>query len=66
MKDAVFRTNHPYDATINKFRTVHPSLKDSTILRYIIIKDSLNHYPLGSIGDLQALNVTANAADKGD
>ena len=52
MKDAVFRTNHPYDPTINKFRTEHPSLKDSTILRYTIIKDSLNNYPLGSIGDL--------------
>ena len=52
MKDAVFRTNHAYDATINKFRTEHPSLKDSTMLRYIIIKDSLNHYPLESIGDL--------------
>jgi hypothetical protein len=66
MKNLVFRTNHLYDSTINKFRTEHPSLKDSTILRNIIIKDSLNHYPLESIGDLQALNVKANAADKGD
>lgn len=65
MKDAVFRTNHAYDPTINKFRTQLPTEHDSTINRYIVLKDSLNFYPEGTIGELQALNVTANTAHKG-
>jgi hypothetical protein len=64
MKDAVFRTNHNYDATISKFRTKLPGEHDSSILRYNIIKDSLQVYPQGAIGELQALNITANVADK--
>lgn len=66
MKDAVFRTNHGYDPTINKFRFVQElPEKDSSMFRYFIIKDSLNAYAPGQIGDLEALNITANVADKG-
>lgn len=50
MKDAVFRTNHGYDPIINKYRTSHPTSKDSTFYRYFIIKDSLNFYEPGRIG----------------
>lgn len=65
MKDAVFRTNHAYDPFINKYRTKLPPLKDSTIRRYFVIKDSFGEYPLGTIGWMQALNITANVAHKG-
>lgn len=66
MKDAVFRTNHGYDPTINKYRTSSvPTLHDSSIYRYFIIKDSINVYGPGKIGELEALNITANVADKG-
>ena len=65
MKDAVFRTNHAYDPTINKFRTALPSLNSSTIHRYMVLKDSLNFYPAGAMGEFEALNVTANVAHKG-
>jgi len=52
MKDAVFRTNHAYDPTINKFRTQLPAQTASTIKRYFIIKDSMLKYGPGKIGDL--------------
>ena len=66
MKDAVFRTNHNYDPTISKFMTSLPTAHDSSIYRYNIIKDTINNYTEGAIGDLQALNITANVADKGN
>lgn len=50
MKDAVFRTNHAYDPTINKFRTQLPGEHDSTIVRYGVLKDSLNFYGKSAIG----------------
>ena len=50
VKDAVYRTNHAYDPTINKFRTQLPSANDSTIQRYIVLKDSVNYYGPGEIG----------------
>ena len=31
MKQAVFRTNHAYDPTINKYRTFLPSITTSTM-----------------------------------
>lgn len=65
MKDAVFRTNHAYDPTINKFRTKLPTEKDSTIRRYMVLKDSLLYYGKNEMGELEALNVTANVAHKG-
>ena len=52
MKDAVFRTNHNYDTTISKFRTSLPTVGDSSIYRYKIIKDTINNYTEGAIGDL--------------
>lgn len=66
MKDAVFRTNHNYDTTISKFRTSLPTVGDSSIYRYNIIKDTINNYTMGAIGELEALNITANVADKGN
>lgn len=33
--------------------------------RYMIIKDSINVYQAGAIGELEALNITANVAHKG-
>ena len=65
MKDAVFRTNHAYDPTINKFRTKLPGEHDSTIIRYGVLKDSLNFYGKNAIGEFEALNITANVAHKG-
>ena len=65
MKDALFRTNHNYDKNISKFRTSLPTVKDSSIYRYKIIKDTINHYTPNAIGELEALNITANVADKG-
>jgi hypothetical protein len=50
MKDAVFRTNHAYDPTINTFRTSLPSKTDSTIRRYFVLKDSLSFYGPGAMG----------------
>ena len=44
MPHAVFRTNHGYDPFINKYRTVLPSVNDSTIRRYKVIKDSFLTY----------------------
>lgn len=64
MKDAVFRTNHAYDPKINKFKTRLPTEGDDSIHRYFIIKDTINGYQLGQIGDLEVLNITANVADK--
>ena len=67
MKDAVFRTNHNYDKTITKFRTTLLTAKDNSLYRYKIMKDTLNKYEGRSakIGELEALNITANVADKG-
>lgn len=65
MKDAVFRTNHAYDPTINKFRIQGSSEGGSSMHRYFIIKDSINVYKSGQIGELEALNITANVAYKG-
>jgi hypothetical protein len=65
VKDAVFRTNHAYDPTINKFRAAHPTEGDSSIRRYIVLKDSVINYGPGQIGELEALNITANVAHKG-
>lgn len=65
MKDAVFRTNHAYDPTINKWVTKHISEKVSTFHRYIVLKDSLAYYGKNEIGELEALNITANVAHKG-
>lgn len=65
MKDAVFRTNHAYDPTINKWVTSHTTEKASTFHRYTILKDSLNYYGKNEIGELEALNITANVAHKG-
>lgn len=47
MKDTVFRTNHGYDPTINKFRTKLPQEKESTVHRYMILKDSISVYAPG-------------------
>lgn len=44
MKDAVFRTNHAYDPFINKYRTALPTVNDSTIKRYNVIKDTFKNY----------------------
>jgi hypothetical protein len=44
MPHAVFRTNHGYDPTINKYRTHLPSKNDSTIRRYNVIKNSFLTY----------------------
>jgi hypothetical protein len=44
MSQAVFRTNHGYDPTINKYRTHLPGKNDSTIQRYKVIKDSFLAY----------------------
>ena len=49
MKDAVFRTNHGYDPFINKYRTVHPGVNESTIRRYKVIKDSFINYETSGI-----------------
>jgi hypothetical protein len=65
MKDAVFRTNHAYDPTINKFRIGSSPEGGSSMHRYFIIKDSINAYQPGVIGELEALNITANVAHKG-
>ena len=65
MKDAVFRTNHNYDKTIGKFRTTQLTVGDDSLYRYKIIKDTISKYTKGAIGELQALNITANVADKG-
>jgi len=50
MKDAVFRTNHAYDPTINKFKVGHPGINDDSMKRYFMLKDFFNASPLGSIG----------------
>ena len=50
MKDAIFRTNHNYDSNISKFRTSLPTVKDDSIYRYNIIKDTIGNYSLGAIG----------------
>lgn len=65
MKDAVFRTNHAYDPTINKFKVGHPGINDDSMKRYFMLKDFFNASPLGSIGQQEALNITAIVADKG-
>ena len=65
MKDAVFRTNHAYDPTINKFGFGLPSEHSDTMHRYMMLKDGFNHYGKNEIGELEALNMTANVADKG-
>jgi hypothetical protein len=65
IKDAVFRTNHAYDPTINKWVTSHVSEKSDTFVRYLLLKDSFNHYGNNAIGDIEALNITSNVADKG-
>ena len=44
MKEAVFRTNHAYDPTINKYRTALPSVDESTMRRYNVIVDTFNNY----------------------
>ena len=44
MKDAVFRTNHAYDPTINKWVTSHISEKTSSFRRYLVLKDSVAFY----------------------
>ena len=33
--------------------------------RYMVLKDSVAFYQIGAIGELQALNITANVAHKG-
>lgn len=65
MKDAVYRTNHAYDPTINKFRAVKTAENGSTMRRYMVLKDSVAFYTSGQIGELEALNITANVAHKG-
>ena len=50
VKDAVYRTNHAYDPKINKFRAKLPTENESTIRRYMVLKDSVNFYDLGQIG----------------
>lgn len=65
MKDAVFRTNHAYDPSINKWVTSHITQKTSSFERYIALKDSLNAYGNSAIGDIEAINITANPANKG-
>ena len=47
MRDTVFRTNHAYDPTINKFRTQLPTQTSSTMRRYFVLKDSINRYGPG-------------------
>ena len=50
IKDAVYRTNHAYDPTINKFRAEQTSENDSTMHRYMVLKDSVAFYQSGQIG----------------
>ena len=49
MPHAVFRTNHGYDPFINKYRTHLPSVNDSTIIRYKVIKDTFLTYEKANI-----------------
>lgn len=65
MKDAIWRTNHAYDPTINKFATSHPEENSDTMKRYKIMKDCFNNYENVPIGWEEALNMTAILADKG-
>jgi hypothetical protein len=53
MKDAVFRTNHAYDPTINKWVTSHISEKSDTFVRYLLLKDGFTHYGNNAIGDME-------------
>ena len=50
VKDAVYRTNHAYDPTINKFRAEVSTESMSTFKRYFVLKDSVAFYSPGSIG----------------
>lgn len=65
MKDAVFRTNHAYDPSINKWVTKHITEKTSSFKRYVVLKDTLSVYGDNAIGDIEAVNITANPAHKG-
>lgn len=67
MEEVVFRTNHAYDPFINKYRTFLPSVDTSTMIRYMVLKDGFNFYheKEQKIGDHEAVNITAAAANKG-
>ena len=68
MPEALFRTNHAYDPTINKFRR-DPLIaeNDDSMIRYKILKDGFNWYKNEGIemGEEQSLNLTAILGDKG-
>lgn len=67
MKQALFRTNHGYDPFINKYRTRLPSQTTSSMLRYMVMKNSILFYADLSkrISNQQAINITAAVAHKG-
>lgn len=67
MKQALFRTNHAYDPTINKYRTQLPTQHVSTMQRYFTLKNGIVHYEsIGKkINNEEALNITAATAHKG-
>ena len=52
IKDAVFRTNHAYDPTINKWVTSHITENTSSFRRYLVLKDSVAFYGKNEIGEL--------------
>lgn len=67
MQEALFRTNHAYDPIINWYRTKLPTQHDSTMRRYMYMKDAIKYYQEKNepISDESALNITAIVAHKG-
>ena len=64
MKDVVFRTNHAYDPTINKYKIGHPGIDNDSIKRYFMLKNALNDLEGTAMGEESFLNMTAIVADK--
>ncbi len=67
LPEALFRTNHGYDPTFLKTALSHISETSDSFVRYKLIHDTLVQYENTQtvIGDLQAVNITAVAGDKG-
>jgi Acyl-coenzyme A:6-aminopenicillanic acid acyl-transferase len=65
IEEAVWRTNHGYDPTFLKTaRSSHPGT--DSFVRYMLIHDTIElSGRTGTLGDLQAINITAVAGDKG-